>query len=34
MEAKMHNMKLNLVQRRIVNLVYACTESIIRVYET
>ena len=29
----MHNMKLNLVYRRILNLVYACTKFIIRVYE-
>ena len=32
MEAKMHNMKLNLVYRRIVNLVYACTEFIMRIF--
>ena len=33
MEARLHNMKLNLVYRRIVILVYACTVFIIRVYE-
>ena len=33
MEAWMHNMKLNLVFRRILNLIYACTKFIIRVYE-
>ena len=33
MEARMQNMKFNLFYWRIVNLVYACTKFIIRVYK-